>query len=301
MAGTRRQRGRHTGPRRRRGLWQRVTLVVAAFAGLSVMLYPVAATWLTASAQSATIASYAEQARSMPAAEKTGILEDAQRYNASLPPGLIHDPYSTTADASKDDAVLTARYRTQLKVAGTDVMAQVDIPSIHATLPVYHGTDPATLDLGAGHVFGSSLPVGGAGTHTVITAHAGLPQATMFTDLTKVRRGDLFTITVLGETLTYKVDRITTVKPDDTRDLTITAGKDYATLVTCTPLYVNSHRLLVRGERVPNPTDAAQQVSAPNGPGFPWWILVLVVVPTAIALLLFLPRRTPSSGRPPAR
>lgn len=261
------------------------------------MLYPVAATWLTASAQSATIASFAEQTRSMPADEKAGILADARRYNAALPPGLIHDPYSTTTSGAVDDAVLTARYREQLTVPGTDVMAQVDIPSIHASLPIFHGTAAATLDLGAGHVFGSSLPVGGSGTHTVITAHAGLPQATMFTDLSQVRRGDLFTITVLGETLTYRVDRIATVKPDDTRDLAITPGKDYATLVTCTPLYVNSHRLLVRGERVPTPTDAAQRVSAAGGPGFPWWIVALVVVPTAIALVLFLPRRT----RPGAR
>ena len=299
MAGAhRRTRSHSASARTRRTVWQRQALLVAAIAGLCVMLYPAAATWMTANAQSGTMAAYAEQVRNQPASETQKLLTEARAYNRSLPQGVLRDPYGASADRSTGGRAYTDEYLRQLAVSGSELMASVDIPSIRTNLPIYHGTSPATLDLGAGHLFGSSLPVGGKGTHAVVTAHSGLPQATMFSELTKVRTGDLFTITVLGEALTYKVDQISVVKPDDVSRLAIVPGKDYVTLVTCTPLYVNSHRLLVRGVRVPTPADAAQRVSAPAGPGMPWWIPVLVVVPSAVAVLLFAPRRrNPAKSR----
>jgi sortase A len=278
-------------------VWQRVLLLVCAVTGLCVLLYPPTATWLTAHAQSRSIAAYAEQSRAAAPRHTQELLTAARAYNRSLPDGTLRDPYSTDADGTATDTTPTDDYLRQLRLSATDVMAQVAIPAIHASLPIYHGTAHDTLDRGAGHLFGSSLPVGGSGTHAVITAHSGLPQSTMFTDLVKVRRGDLFAITVLGQTLTYKVDQIKIVKPGDPRELAIVPGKDYATLVTCTPLYVNSHRLLVRGERVPTPTEMAQRVSASSGPGFPWWLVVLLAVPSGLAAILFAPRRTTRTRR----
>lgn len=145
-----------------------------------------------------------------------------------------------------------AKYEKTLDVTGTGIMGYVEIPKISVSLPIYHGTDATVLQIAIGHIPGSSLPVGGQGTHCVISGHRGLPSARLFTDIDQLREGDLFMLNVLGKTLTYQVDQIRVVLPDELDDLAIDDGQDYCTLVTCTPYGVNTHRLLVRGHRVPN-------------------------------------------------
>lgn len=145
-----------------------------------------------------------------------------------------------------------ADYNSVLDVTGTGIMGYVDIPKINVSLPIYHGTDDAVLQIAIGHIAGSSLPVGGAGSHCVISGHRGLPSARLFTDLDQLQEGDRFMLQVLGETLTYEVDQIRVVLPNELQDLEREAGQDYCTLVTCTPYGINTHRLLVRGHRVAN-------------------------------------------------
>ena len=149
------------------------------------------------------------------------------------------------------DGVRDPRYEAILNPLGNGLMGQVEIPCIDITLPIYHYTDEEVLQKGAGHLPGSSVPVGGAGSHAVISAHRGLPSAKMFTDLDRVKIGNVFYIHVLGDTLAYEVDQILTVEPSDTEALSVQEGEDYCTLLTCTPYAVNSHRLLVRGHRIP--------------------------------------------------
>ena len=132
-------------------------------------------------------------------------------------------------------------------------MGYIEIPAIHVSLPIYHGTDEATLQIASGHIAGSSLPVGGENTHAAVSGHTGLPSARLFTDLDKLSEGDTFTITVLNQSLTYEVDQIRTVLPEDTSELAFVEGADYCTLQTCTPYGINTHRLLVRGKRIETP------------------------------------------------
>ena len=254
-------------------------IVATAALGLGLMLYPSAAQWFFERGQAAEISGYFQQVDSMPHEVRTDLLSQAEAYNSSLPPGPFRDPY--TIGEGTDLAatqVANEQYRSLLNTDGTQVMGRVRIPSIHVDLPIYHGTDEETLARGAGHLPPSSLPVGGAGTHAVITAHSGLANAPLFTDLDKVALGDTFMIDVLGETLYYRVDQILVVAPTNVDALQIVPGKDYVTLVTCTPLWVNSHRLLVRGERIPAPPQAAavgeRPVPPAQGPGVPWWALI---------------------------
>ena len=156
-------------------------------------------------------------------------------------------------DAFDNEALLWASedYEHQLNIAGNGIMGYVEIPKIQVTLPIYHGTDETTLQRGIGHLLGSSLPVGGENTHTVLTAHSGMASQKMFSDLDQMEVGDVFYLDVLGERMAYQIDQIKTVLPYDTTYLGITEGADHCTLVTCTPFGVNTHRLLVRGSRIP--------------------------------------------------
>ena len=153
----------------------------------------------------------------------------------------------------KLDEEAYARYESVLDITGTGIMGYVQIPSIHVNLPVYHGTDEAVLQIAAGHIAGSSLPTGGAGTHAVISGHRGLPSARLFTDLDRLVEGDIFMVTVLDRVCTYQIDQIHIVFPEEIADLAIEEGKDYMTLVTCTPYGINTHRMLIRGHRIGTP------------------------------------------------
>jgi sortase A len=192
----------------------------------------------------------------------------------------LRDPYALGADGQQT-AVGDGQeaYFKALDLPGTDMMARVRIPAIDVDLPVFHGTDDAILARGIGHLFGSGLPVGGAGTHAVLTGHSGFVQAKLFDDLDDLVEGDTVVVTVLGEDLYYEVDQIATVLPGETERLRQVPGQDHLTLVTCTPTGVNTHRLLVRTVRVDAPTaEQTRTVVDDSGPsaGFPWWAVFLI-------------------------
>ncbi len=219
--------------------------ILAFLLALGLTLYPIIATKYNASHQSAIFSDYSQLVEQKDDAEKERILDLARQYNAALQPGVW--------DSDSQDLLLWASedYADQLDITGTGIMGYVQIPSIGVNLPIFHGTSNATLEKGIGHLLGSSLPVGGLGTHTVLTGHSGMASQKMFTDLEQLKTGDVFYLDVLSERLAYQVNDIHVVLPYDTSQLEIVPGEDYCTLVTCTPYGVNTHRLLVRGSRIP--------------------------------------------------
>ena len=219
-------------------------LVLALLAGLSLLLYPTVSDWWNSMHQSRAIASYVESVVELDEEQYDAVWQAAQAYNAALP-----DDDTRFLPGEEEQAL----YETLLNVGGDGIMGYVEIEKIDVLLPIYHGTNEEVLQVAIGHIEGSSLPVGGAGTHTVISGHRGLPSARLFTDLDQLEEGDTFMLHILDETLTYEVDQIRIVEPDDISNLALEAGADYCTLVTCTPYGVNSHRLLVRGHRVETP------------------------------------------------
>lgn len=220
-----------------------ILLILLLFIGLSLLLYPSISDYWNSKHNTKAIAGYTEAVEKMEETDYEAILESARNYNAAL---------ANRGNVWKLGAEQMEEYKNQLVLPGTDVMGYVEIPSISCTLPIYHGIDEAVLQVAIGHLEGSSLPVGGESTHTVLSGHRGLPSAKLFTDLDQLGEGDIFMIQVLNETLTYEVDQILIVLPNELDALTIEKGKDLCTLVTCTPYGVNSHRLLVRGHRVDN-------------------------------------------------
>ena len=218
-------------------------------AGLSLLLYPFVANQWNNYRQKQLISGYEQVVSDKEAAE--GIDYDAERkkaedYNEALLPCVLPDSFAL-AESSGVDPV----YMNTLNIAGDEMMGSVEIPKINIKIPIYHTTEEDVLNKGAGHLEGSSLPVGGANTHAVISAHRGLPSASLFTDLGQMKVGDHFLLHVLDETLCYEVDKISVVKPEDTSALAVEDGQDLVTLLTCTPYGVNTERLLVRGHRVP--------------------------------------------------
>ena len=218
-------------------------------AGLSLLLYPFVANQWNNYRQKQLISGYEQVVCDKEAAE--GIDYDAERkkaedYNEALLPCVLPDSFAL-AESSGVDPV----YMNTLNIAGDEMMGSVEIPKINIKIPIYHTTEEDVLNKGAGHLEGSSLPVGGANTHAVISAHRGLPSASLFTDLDQMKVGDHFLLHVLDETLCYEVDKISVVKPEDTSALAVEDGQDLVTLLTCTPYGVNTERLLVRGHRVP--------------------------------------------------
>ena len=213
---------------------------------LGITLYPLFSTWYNERHQSVIHTEYMELVENT---DNSALLEakrNADAYNEAIVPGTqLEEAYSK-------DAVLSAAedYDHQLNIGGDGIMGYIEIPLISVNLPIYHGTDSTTLDAGAGHLIGSSLPVGGETTHAVLTAHSGMASQKLFSDLDKLEYGDVFFVKVLGQTLAYQVDQINTVLPHDTTYLGIEEGEDLCTLVTCTPFAVNTHRLLVRGTRI---------------------------------------------------
>lgn len=220
--------------------------VVLFLLALGITLYPLFSTWYNERHQSMIHTEYMEIVEQTDNSELILAKRRADAYNEAIVPGTqLEESYSKEAvlSASED-------YDQQLNIAGDGIMGYIEIPLIHVNLPIYHGTDADTLDAGVGHLLGSSLPVGGKTTHSVLTAHSGMASQKMFSDLDKLTEGDIFFVKVLGETLAYQVDAINTVLPHDTTFLGIEAGEDLCTLVTCTPFGVNTHRLLVRGTRI---------------------------------------------------
>ncbi len=226
-----------------------LVICIIFLAGLSLLLYPFVANQWNNYRQKQLISGYEQAVSEKEAAE--GIDYDAERkkaeeYNEALLPCVLPDSFAL-AESSGVDPV----YMNTLNIAGDEMMGSVEIPKINIKIPIYHTTEEEVLNKGAGHLEGSSLPVGGANTHAVISAHRGLPSASLFTDLDQMKVGDHFLLHVLDETLCYEVDKISVVKPEDTTALAVEDGQDLVTLLTCTPYGVNTERLLVRGHRVP--------------------------------------------------
>ena len=220
-----------------------IILILIFLVGLSVMLYPTVSDYVNQRHQSRALASYDETVNEMSDADYTAYFEAADAYNQRL--AATPNSFFTPEQVSGYDETLD--------VSGTGIMGYITIPRIGVELPVYHGTSDGVLQVAAGHLEGTSLPVGGGSTHAVISAHRGLPSAKLFTNLDQLEVGDTFTITVLDRVLTYEVDQISIVLPTETDNLKVVDGKDYVTLMTCTPYGINSHRLLVRGRRIETP------------------------------------------------
>ncbi|MDO4617183.1 MAG: class C sortase [Lachnospiraceae bacterium] len=220
-----------------------IFLVIMLLAGISLILYPSVSDWWNSMHQSRAVASYLETVTDLSAEENERMIQEANAYNKELASGSLH--LNLTEEEVEE-------YNSILDVTGTGIMGYIDIPKIKVQLPIYHGTDESILQIAIGHLAGTSLPVGGESTHCVVSGHSGLPSALLFTNLSKLLEGDQFTMSVLDRTLTYEVDQIRIVLPDEVSDLAIEEGEDYCTLVTCTPYGINTHRLLVRGHRVEN-------------------------------------------------
>lgn len=217
-----------------------VLIIVLIAGGAALLLYPTVSDFINSKHSAAEISRYNEIYVNTDAIRREQMIAQAEQYNDSLREGK----------ASFFDPSGVSGYNDTLNITGTGIMGYIDIDKIGVELPVYHGVDDGVLQIGVGHIEGTSLPVGGQGTHCVLSGHRGLPSARLFTDLDKMQPGDKFRITVLDRCVTYEVDQIKTVLPQDVSNLTIEDGKDYCTLVTCTPYGINTHRLLVRGVRI---------------------------------------------------
>ena len=255
-------------------------LIIAFLAGLSLLLYPGFSDYWNQFHQSRAIAGYAETVAAMDDGEYERLWDAAEDYNRRLA--------ESAAEYALSDELLE-EYAQQLNVGGDGVMGYVEIPEIECSLPIYHGTDDAVLQSAVGHIEWSSLPVGGESSHCVISGHRGLPSAKLFTNLDKLVEGDLFFLQVLDETLSYEVDQIRIVEPQELSDLQIEAGKDYCTLVTCTPYGVNTHRLLVRGHRVDNEVLAQTvRVTSDAIQVEPVLVATALAVPVLLILMIWL-------------
>ncbi len=220
-------------------------LILFFFAGAGFLLYPNFSNMWNQYRNSLLMTEYTDGVRSLSEDEREQIWKKAQEYNNSHVTNVVTDAFAEDEDVSGEE------YENLLNPDDNGIMGSIAIPSVDVNLPIYHGTGEAELKNGCGHLHGTSLPVGGTGTHAVLAAHRGLPSARLFTDLDRLKCGDLFYITIMDKKLAYKIDQITTVLPEETEALDIVDGEDYVTLVTCTPYAVNTHRLLVRGHRVP--------------------------------------------------
>lgn len=282
-----------------RSLLRRIAPGVLVLAGVLVLLYPVVATQYNNARQQAFAATYNRDVEQAAPNELAGDLARAHAYNQTLNGVPILDPWLQHADSDPGSEAYQ-QYTAELN--RFDAMARLRVPSAEIDLPVYHGTTDPVLAKGVGHLYGTSLPVGGVGTHAVLTSHTGLASATLFDHLTSVEIGDMIYVDVLGETIAYRVDQIKVVLPTEVSDLTAVPGHDYLTLFTCTPYAINTHRLLVRGERVPFVADAINTgTSNPRLAMEPWmWLLVggaAVGVAAILAIaLLERRRRTPRRG-----
>ena len=257
-----------------------IILFFILFIGLSLLLYPSISDFWNSQHQSRAIAVYSEQVAQIDEDRYDELWSAALEYNQSL----LERPNSFVLSEEQKE-----KYEALLDVGGNGVMGYIEIPSIDVSLPIYHGTDEAVLQIAVGHLEWTSLPVGGSGSHCVLSGHRGLPSARLFTDLDKLSEGDIFIFRVLDEVLTYEVDQIRIVEPQDIDTLLIEEGKDLCTLVTCTPYGINSHRLLVRGHRIENtPETISIRVTADAMQIEPLIVAPIVAIPLLIMMLILL-------------
>ena len=257
-----------------------IILVLVLFVGLSLLLYPTVSDYWNSFHQTRAITTYAEEVADLNEEEYERLWNVAQDYNRALAQRGTH--FVLTDEQIEE-------YEQMLDVSGLGVMGYIEIPEIRCSLPIYHGTDEAVLQIAIGHLEWSSLPVGGENSHCVLSGHRGLPSAKLFTNLDQIKEGDIFMLRVLDEVLTYEVDQIRIVEPQEVDDLQIENGKDYCTLVTCTPYGINTHRLLVRGHRIENIEDSDSiHVTADAIQIEPLLVAPIVAIPILLILLILL-------------
>ncbi|MDO4685066.1 MAG: class C sortase [Corynebacterium sp.] len=256
--------------------------VLIIIVGMGVLMYPVIATQWNNIQQQKVTEDYAQFVDNQPEEVRNQMFEAALQYNAEQEGSPILDPW--LAEITEDNPEYQ-HYLQQLQTGSA--MAQIVVPSAKVKLPVYHGSDEKTLEKGVGHLFGTSLPVGGESTHSVLTGHTGLANATLFDNLIDVREGDAIYLNVLGNPLKYEVDQINVVLPKEVEHLAVVEGEDLVTLITCTPYGINSHRLLVRGHRVPMEPGEEKLLEEQGGLVWQWWMLAAIAACSLIFIILF--------------
>ena len=274
---------------KKKGNFLNILLVLVFLVGLSLLLYPSVSDYWNSFHQTRAIATYAEEVATLDNEQYDELWAAAQQYNRSL---------TERGNAYVLSEEQKEAYEELLDVSGLGVMGYIEIPEIDVSLPVYHGTEESVLQIAVGHLEWSSLPVGGESTHCVLSGHRGLPSAKLFTNLDKLTEGDIFLLRVLDEVLTYEVDQTLIVEPQDTASLQIEEGKDYCTLVTCTPYSVNTHRLLVRGHRIENQANATSiRVTADAMQIEPVIVAPIVAAPLLLCLMLWVLLRDPKKKK----
>ena len=257
-----------------------ILLILILLIGLSLMLYPSFADWWNSFHSSRAIASYEEQVANIDDAQYEELWDAARDYNQSL----LHRPNDFILSDEQQEI-----YKSLLDIGGNGIMGYIEIPVIDVMLPIYHGTKESVLQIAVGHLDWTSLPVGGAGSHCVVSGHRGLPSARLFTDLDRLEVGDVFMLHVLNEILTYEIDQILIVEPQDTDPLLIEPGKDLCTMITCTPYGINSHRMLVRGHRIESQEEPKViRITADAVRIEPLMVAPIVAVPILLVLLIIL-------------
>ena len=265
-------------------------LILILLAGVSLLLYPSISNYWNSFHSTQAIANYTEEVANLNHQEYDDLWDAARKYNEEL---------SRHGTAYRLTDEQTQQYETLLNVSGLGIMGSIEIPEIDVNLPIYHGTDESVLQVAVGHLEWSSLPIGGDGTHCVLSGHRGLPSAKLFTNLDQLEKGDTFLLRILDEVLTYEVDQILIVEPQETAALQIEHGKDYCTLITCTPYGINTHRLLVRGHRIDTLQEAsAIRIIADAIQIEPLLVTPIVALPILLVLLMILlrPRKPRNYG-----
>lgn len=269
------------------GWFRRALPLLLVLAGIIAFMYPVMATRHNNAIEEQRSHQYSDSIGKLQPDERKAQLESAREYNRHNVGGPILDPW--LARVARDNAPYK-NYEEELNVDPNGVMARLVIPGIKVNLPIYHGTDEDTLERGIGHLYGSALPIGGEGYHSVLTGHTGLGTSTLFDNLDKMKEGDAFYIEVMGERLKYQVDQIKVVLPEEIGDLQPIAGQDLITLITCTPYGVNTHRLLVRGHQVPiEPKDNVDKIfDETENSSWTWWMIAMLSTVILVILYVFI-------------
>ena len=274
---------------KKKGDFLNILLVLVFFVGLSLLLYPSVSDYWNSFHQTRAIAAYAGEVAALDDGIYDELLEAARDYNQRL--AQREEPLNQ----SEEDL---AEYGSLLNLDGSGIMGYIEIPELKVSLPIYHSVDDGVLQVAVGHMPGTSLPVGGKGTHSALSGHRGLPSARLFTDLDQLREGDTFLLQILDETLTYEVDQVLIVEPNEVGVLAIDPEEDYCTLVTCTPYGVNTHRLLVRGHRIENQANAASiRVTADAMQIEPVIVAPIVAAPLLLCLMLWVLLRDPKKKK----
>lgn len=278
-------------------LAQNIVLQLLAMLGIGLLLYPEAANWWNSLGYDEEVSGYVRQIEKTTPEEHQRLLDAAYHYNDQIEPGPLMDPYLTEQEDALIGSPVYKAYEEMLRVSGTDAIGTVNYPAVDVSLPIYHGTSSEVIDKGVGHLYGTSLPVGGPSARSVLTAHSGLVHAKLFTRLHDSEVDDIFWLSVMGENHYYQVREIETVLPNETDSFEVIGDEDWVTLFTCTPVGVNSHRLLVHAQRIAPPEGMEDDIVDGDGisAGFPWWLVIFLLASAAVALLLFWPSKKKSA------